>query len=140
MAIDQLNSRLLDLCPELRNAIYTHTLVSHENIVVSHDLETKMPSLFATCRQIREETYAMFYSLNSFTVRVSDKQKSTAMDWLKDKSRNTASLIKNMTLEYDPSATCKDRGHPIWHVSPRARCLPKVCNLSRASGSRALGD
>ncbi|KAK4565826.1 hypothetical protein LTR86_003675 [Recurvomyces mirabilis] len=106
MAINQSNSRLLDLCPELRNTIYDYTLVPHESSIVSDQVRLRPLGLLSTCRQIREETYAIFYSQNAFTGRVSDKQKSTAMDcWLEDQSRNTASMITNVTLEYDPSAT-----------------------------------
>ncbi|KAK5121071.1 hypothetical protein LTR85_005555 [Meristemomyces frigidus] len=57
---------LLRLPPELRNAIYEHSLVQASPIVVTKDL--KQPHLLSTCRQVRTEAKKIWYNLNKFNV------------------------------------------------------------------------
>ena len=58
--------RLLDLPPEIRNRIYSHTVAQD-----SMSLEKiKLPPVLSVCRQIRTEALPIFFSTNTFTCSV----------------------------------------------------------------------
>ena len=51
---------------ELRNTIYTHILINSYPIDITYPTTAREPGLLTTCRQIRHEVSAMYYSENSF--------------------------------------------------------------------------
>ena len=62
--LPQPSSPLLSLPPELRNQIYTHTLLSPSSISITPTF--RPPPLHSTSRQVRSETRALYYLTNSF--------------------------------------------------------------------------
>ncbi|KAK4623594.1 hypothetical protein CLAFUW4_05285 [Fulvia fulva] len=64
-------THLLGLPGELRNKIYSLALVSESDITVTATGPSQ-PPLIRTCHQIREEALSVYYTDNSFTLRVQD--------------------------------------------------------------------
>lgn len=68
-------SPLLDLPPELRTMIYEFTLLEEKNIEIGNAASHppvqqtwRAPSLLQTCRQVRNEASAIYYSRNIFNM------------------------------------------------------------------------
>ncbi|KAK5704352.1 hypothetical protein LTR97_003370 [Elasticomyces elasticus] len=61
-------SRLLDLPPELRNAIYEYALVIHQPITISKTSQWTQPGLLRACKQIRQEAAPIYYGMNQFHI------------------------------------------------------------------------
>lgn len=62
---------LLTLPPELRNRIYSYAIAQDQPIKLldqKDELEFKEPPLMRSCRTLRKEAGAVFYSENTFTV------------------------------------------------------------------------
>lgn len=57
---------LLSLPAELRNRIWSLTLLETERIDMSHKCRYRIPGLLSACRQIREEAAPIYYSENHF--------------------------------------------------------------------------
>ncbi|GIZ39465.1 hypothetical protein CKM354_000284700 [Cercospora kikuchii] len=74
-------SPLYRLSPELRNQIYEHVFASRYAVMLQHN--SCQHALTKTCRQIRRETLAMFYSLTSFNAHLDDGPATPLTRWIK---------------------------------------------------------
>ena len=69
------NSSLLSLPAELRNRIYSFTLISTKSIKIRTHSDAAdgpkhvEPGLLRTCRQVREECLKMYYQFNTFSLK-----------------------------------------------------------------------
>ena len=65
-------SRILALPAELRNRIYTYVVASPESLLLySHWVGVdKQPAVSSVCRQVRNETLGLYYSLNTFQLHI----------------------------------------------------------------------
>ncbi|KAK3617716.1 hypothetical protein LTR56_025093 [Elasticomyces elasticus] len=68
----QTSSRLLDLPPELRNAIYEYVLVLEQPIIITKTSKWTQLGLLRVCKQIRHEAASLYYNANKFRIDCSD--------------------------------------------------------------------
>lgn len=107
-------SLLLELPDELRNEIHEHVLISHSVIrihkfeycwdklakvddtgfkrISMHEICRKAPGLLQTCRSIRNEATAMYYSSNSFSCF----DQGMLCQWLKGIERERRAMLKDV--------------------------------------------
>ena len=97
-------SHLLNLIPELRNAIYGEVLVSDKPFETNPELgDTKrcvsQLQLLHVCRQIRTEAYAIFWSENTFRATVREGQDiGRSYKWISRIGPNNAALISRLLI------------------------------------------
>ncbi|KAK3655902.1 hypothetical protein LTR22_010060 [Elasticomyces elasticus] len=68
----QKSALLLDLPPELRNAIYEYVLVLEQPITITKTSKWTQPGLLRVCKQIRHETASIYYNTNKFRIDCAD--------------------------------------------------------------------
>ncbi|GAB1737076.1 hypothetical protein NU219Hw_g760t1 [Hortaea werneckii] len=69
------DSRLLDLPPELRNAIYTNVLATDDVIQIPASSKLTRPSLLKVCQQITDDATLLYYSCNKFNISAGKRLK-----------------------------------------------------------------
>jgi len=112
---------LFKLPPELRNRIYHEALLSPTAVHVTSPTAEPIwqsPGILKTCRQLRGETSAIYYSGNTFLVRSNGCDADDAIDpdgnpngglqdicigslirWLEALSRSTRAELRNVYLD-----------------------------------------
>ncbi|KAK5684304.1 hypothetical protein LTS10_004171 [Elasticomyces elasticus] len=68
----QTSALLLDLPPELRNAIYEYVLVIEQPITITKTSKWTQPGLLRVCKQIRHEAASLYYNTNKFRIDCAD--------------------------------------------------------------------
>ena len=67
------SSPFMDLPGELKNRIYSYSLVRPNNIeITAANWPTHQPALLKTCKQIRTEALSIFYNENDITANIDD--------------------------------------------------------------------
>ncbi|KAK3723229.1 hypothetical protein LTR37_001952 [Vermiconidia calcicola] len=69
---NQQQSRLLSLPPELRNKIYQHALQAPDIIFIKHSSGLIPPAWINASKQLHNETYKMWYTINHFCLQIDD--------------------------------------------------------------------
>lgn len=69
-APQQMTPSLLIIPPELRNQIYSYTLLQEQTIELSTVRSINTSALLRTCRQIRQEASRMYYTANEFMFKI----------------------------------------------------------------------
>ncbi|KAI5357489.1 hypothetical protein Slin14017_G119910 [Septoria linicola] len=105
-------SPLDSLPPELRNTIYSLVLISEEApIVVSCEAAstsnaprryTYLPGILATCRQARAEATNMFFTLNTFELRIKPRQARDMFQPRQDEARHLWAFLDSLKLARFP--------------------------------------
>lgn len=71
------------LSPELRNLIYIHTFTSPYAITLAPETTYQHHPLTQTCRKIRHEARAMFYSSSRFNAHLDDGPSTPLAAWFR---------------------------------------------------------
>ncbi|KAK3710697.1 hypothetical protein LTR37_010116 [Vermiconidia calcicola] len=66
----QQQSRLLNLPPGLRNKVYQHSLQEPGIIPIRHRSKLNLPVWINASKQLRNESYKMWYTINHFCLRI----------------------------------------------------------------------
>lgn len=122
--------RLLSLPPELRNRIYRYALIADNGIVIQHQVSTPtIPSLLATCHQVRHEAYDIYFKENDFRFYITDFDATLLLRWCKTFGRSRISLVAQpgkyrlFTRMSSPPAV-KWQNLIVWlKASFRGRCI-----------------
>lgn len=125
-------SPFLLLSAELRNLIYQHTFstdfaVEFGNAKIQHPL-TK------TCRQIRHEALAMYYTSTKFNAHLRDGPITPLTHWLRVIGRDTCLLVREIRLWdlHDNVLTILSPGAAaryLQHETTVSRSLSERCSL-----------
>ncbi|KAF2768733.1 hypothetical protein EJ03DRAFT_114152 [Teratosphaeria nubilosa] len=102
---DSSTCQFLQLPPELRNNIYEHLLVYKygnklsQRIIAIHC----MPPLLRTCRQIKAEASAIYYSQNDFNAIISSlcpRRDSGVWSWFERTGAENCALIRHLKVRW----------------------------------------
>ena len=101
------NSPLDRLSPEIRNAVYAHTL-KQDYICTIFPYERGFsygkgvePDLTRVCKQIRQESQLLYYSINTFMVYVNspcNRNHNKLSEWLESIGEGRASSIQQLKI------------------------------------------
>lgn len=97
-AINDQQSPLLDLPPELRNIIYEFALQWAAAIRVPGISHQAATSLLSTCRQIRTEASPLYYKLNRFRTSIAAHGGSSVLVWLQILGQERCRLMRRLSL------------------------------------------
>ncbi|KAK5692976.1 hypothetical protein LTR97_010452 [Elasticomyces elasticus] len=90
-------SLLLELAPELRNAIFVEVLVEVGEIWIS---SSNVPPLLQTCRQIRADALQLYYASNVFRVDLRrDRFDDSIVPWLKSTGTSALPVLSTIWLD-----------------------------------------
>ncbi|KAK3707637.1 hypothetical protein LTR37_011985 [Vermiconidia calcicola] len=119
MATPQISALVNKLPAELRNHIYRLVLVRSQKIGRTYCALLSEPALLATCRQIRTEALAIYYSENVFHLNIPTKSgrnhiriernSSVNLAWLASLARKRCEYITRI----DCAVTRWTRGHCV---------------------------
>lgn len=97
---------------ELRNAIYGHCVVKPEPISISDKANLSQPEITRVCKQLREESFPIFFGQNTFEHMHPNEVSATVLrsltclkTWLDNLSTKNLSLIRKMTIVVQKYAT-----------------------------------
>ncbi|KAH9837400.1 hypothetical protein Tdes44962_MAKER08366 [Teratosphaeria destructans] len=104
--------RFLALPPELRNTIYEYLLVYKYGITLSRRIIGVhcMPPLLRTCRQIKTEASAIYYSQNDFTAIIpspSPGRDGAVWSWFEMLGAENCALIRCLHLRWLDLRACR---------------------------------
>ena len=84
---------VLELPPELRNAVYRFTICESSHINIGHTFTFAEPAILQTNKQIRREALEFFYYENTFRFHISDLDCTLLRRWIRSSPlRRNASL------------------------------------------------
>ncbi|KAI5370771.1 hypothetical protein Slin14017_G016500 [Septoria linicola] len=89
-------SALYRLSPELRNHIYEHVFSSKYAVTLQD--QKCQHALTQTCKQLRHETLAMYYSLTSFNAHLDDGPATPLIKWLEVLGAGTVCRIDRINI------------------------------------------
>ncbi|KAF2168602.1 hypothetical protein M409DRAFT_21348 [Zasmidium cellare ATCC 36951] len=106
--MDSASSPPLKLSAELRNLVYEYALTKTAAV----DFTASAPPLTRTCRQLREESLLLYYSLNDFVLRVPRDQCPVYVERFAAShfsatllGREILATIKHLNVEYHLSSS-----------------------------------
>lgn len=117
---------------ELRNIIWRYTLVE-SGAAITIDNKTKVPAILATCREIRQESYKIYFVENKFEVVVKkDKAFAACLPWFKRIGPQTSKLIQRLELR---PASCN-----VGSIPPAHQFYENLVRLIRTYQPQAAGS
>lgn len=94
-------SRLLTFPAELRDHVFRLALVNGSPIEVYPEEAANKAALLATCKQIRSEALAIYYSENTFIFPLAWAAQMTDLKWRRAISDRRADLMRDFRIDLD---------------------------------------
>ena len=118
LTVNDEESHLLKLPPEIRNRIFELALAHDYTVRIEPDWKEPRPSLLHVCRQIRAETRLVYQHLRKFYICANACNIDKVRRWVALITDEELRSIQDLTLQYQESVRDRSLDH-VSHVEQR---------------------
>lgn len=99
--LNQTQCPLFTLPGEIRNTVYELVLSEDEAVVIPTSGKRHAPSLLVSCKQVRHEARKVYYTINSFTIRMNWYSMEGPEVWAKAAPKFSLQHVKRLTITFN---------------------------------------